>query len=168
MNQAIVLLLIIVVVFLFFYLILGNTSSGSPPRVARFSVRENHVQEIKAMFPDLDEASIRYDLSKTGSIQVTTEKILRIGSLPNPPIQREQQNPSRNTDELSGSSTALKKDSTNLLNRYNIDNKIESNVSTQPPENKWETDPQKRAETFNKRKQFMVLEARSFEYKNQW
>ncbi|OLY77966.1 Coupling of ubiquitin conjugation to ER degradation protein 1 [Smittium mucronatum] len=152
-------------------MILGGNSAelGS----ATFPIREDHVRELLIMFPGIGEESVRYDLGKTGSIQVTTENILRLGgTLPPPPQVRSPSNqPSSINDSNSttgrnqragagasaSASGSQSKPVADLLTRYSIDPNMEI---TEAPENKWDMDPEKRAEIFNKKKEYMVLQAR--------
>ncbi|OMJ25595.1 Coupling of ubiquitin conjugation to ER degradation protein 1 [Smittium culicis] len=179
MNNVIVLLAVIAVVFFFFWMILGN--NGPDGVSAGYPVREDHVRELLLVFPGIEEEAVRYDLRKTGSIQQTTENILRLGgTLPMPPQERVPQHaagPSTSNGGIQGqqsnnrshpstsTSSSNNKSSVDLIQRLSIDPDAEI---VEKPENKWHADPQMRAINFNKKKEYMVLQARKkFLEKNQ-
>ncbi|PWN48737.1 hypothetical protein IE53DRAFT_389053 [Violaceomyces palustris] len=54
-------------------------------RVREREVPQHMVEAVQALFPQIPEASIRYDLQRTGDPEVTCNKILRDGGLPPPP-----------------------------------------------------------------------------------
>ncbi|KAJ2601537.1 hypothetical protein H4R99_002976, partial [Coemansia sp. RSA 1722] len=56
----------------------GNRGAARTPRRTHV-VRQEHVQTIQAMFPDIPEAAIRADLARTGSPAITSDNILRNG-----------------------------------------------------------------------------------------
>ncbi|PVV05249.1 hypothetical protein BB560_000234 [Smittium megazygosporum] len=91
MGQILVLLFLILLVFVIFGVLFGG-SLGNNSAATRYPVREDHVSQLSAMFPDIQEAAIRFDLSKTGSLEITTENILTLGSsLPLPSSELAQQ-----------------------------------------------------------------------------
>ncbi|OMJ29811.1 Coupling of ubiquitin conjugation to ER degradation protein 1 [Smittium culicis] len=150
-------------------MILGNNGPDSVN--AGYPVREDHVRELLLVFPGIEEEAVRYDLRKTGSIQQTTENILRLGgTLPMPPQERVPQhaagtstsnggNQGQQTNNRSHPSTSSSnnKSSVDLIQRLSINPEAEI---VEKPENKWEADPELRALNFNKKKEYMVLQAR--------
>ncbi|KAJ2557669.1 hypothetical protein EV175_001203 [Coemansia sp. RSA 1933] len=142
------------------------------------------------MFPDIPEAAIRADLARTGSPAVTSDNILRNGgTLPLPPATRAEHNAgaaaatvasaaiaagtrahigtANNGGQSAGtvssaaaSGITLNASQSPLVNRLRISK--DSNMGELPlaPPKVWETDPSKRADVLQKRKEFMLMEAR--------
>ena len=48
-------------------------------------VPQHMVDSVKTLFPHIPDASIRYDLQRSGSVEETCERILNEGGLPSPP-----------------------------------------------------------------------------------
>ncbi|KAJ2452613.1 hypothetical protein EV183_002836 [Coemansia sp. RSA 2336] len=148
---------------------------GRGPRRTHI-VRQEHVQTIQAMFPDIPEAAIRADLARTGSPAITSDNILRNGgALPLPPATRAEQraevqaNPgARTTTGNSESNRAVGSSSGVVLNtaysplvsRIRVSKESDLKPLPEQPPKTWEVDSEKRAEILRQRKEFMLLEAR--------
>ncbi|KAJ1738879.1 hypothetical protein LPJ78_000964 [Coemansia sp. RSA 989] len=148
---------------------------GRAPRRTHI-VRQEHVQTIQAMFPDIPEAAIRADLARTGSPAITSDNILRNGgTLPLPPATRAEQRAevqvnsgARTTTSSSESSRAVGSSSgvmlntaySPLVNRVRVSKDSDSKPLPEQPPKTWEADSEKRAEILRQRKEFMLLEAR--------
>ncbi|KAJ2833339.1 hypothetical protein GGI24_000892 [Coemansia furcata] len=131
------------------------------------------------MFPDIPEAAIRADLTRTGSPAVTSDNILRNGgTLPPPPATQAEQR----AEAASGSATitdaagpgilrvgavgaassgvSLNATQSPLATRLRVSKAVDSELLPAPPPKIWETDSEKRADILRKRKEFMLMEAR--------
>ncbi|KAK7689567.1 hypothetical protein QCA50_007359 [Cerrena zonata] len=140
------------------------------------NVTDGMVETVHSMFPDIPNDNIRYDLLRTGSIEITTNKLLERGFLPPPPeayytlyprtqppaarpAQQQQQQP------VAGSSKS--KPTPTLIDRYNLKDRVgvDTGASEAPEDiaaksSTWEDDPKKREATLRERKAQMVLAAR--------
>ncbi|ORX59560.1 hypothetical protein DM01DRAFT_1333024 [Hesseltinella vesiculosa] len=116
------------------------------------------VETVRAMFPDIPTAAIQADLQRTGSVETTVDNALRDGGLPMPvsttPSQTNSPSPSPSNASTSSRKSAQHD---NLLQRYKISPDQDGTV--EPPK-VWEADPQKRQDALQKRKAFMVMQAR--------
>lgn len=92
------------------------------------------------MFPHIPEPSIRYDLQRTGSVDVTCERILTEGRLPEPPTgffppistpQTQPQNTTTNTNTTNlatpNSKASSSKKSPSLISRFGLESKLNAN-----------------------------------------
>ncbi|KAJ2300470.1 hypothetical protein IW139_001060, partial [Coemansia sp. RSA 353] len=157
----------------------GNEQARGPgARVQRRThlVRQEHLETIQAMFPDIPEGAIRADLARTGSPTITSDNILRNGgTLPLPPATRaEQRAEALGADgvrmDASGSGSRgvmamssgvmLNAAHSPLVNRLRVTKDSNSELLPSQPPKVWEADPAKRADILCKRKEFMLLEAR--------
>ncbi|ORX74642.1 hypothetical protein DL89DRAFT_264460 [Linderina pennispora] len=131
------------------------------------------------MFPDIPEAAIRLDLSRTGSPVITSDNILRNGgTLPMPPEARQPQarpvmigettvtlnsgTGQRRTAGSGGTSSGVQLNAAQspLVSRLRISKDADTEPLPPQPPKVWETDAGKRAEVLMKRKEFMLMEAR--------
>jgi len=175
-----------VLVFVFKWATSGGDSSGNRSAVSALGFRPKNVtqqmlDQVHSMFPDIPPDNIRYDLLRTGSIEVTTNKILERGYLEAPPatyytIYPRAETPaapaapaSARSNASASSSSALPKASESLISRYNLQNRVDSFVSDVPetPQNgandgkaEWQDTAQKREATLQERKAQMILAAR--------
>ncbi|EPQ27698.1 uncharacterized protein PFL1_04836 [Pseudozyma flocculosa PF-1] len=65
----------------------GNANAAGPSLDAARArqVPQHMVDAVKTLFPHVPEASIRYDLQRSGSAEATCDRILNEGGLPTPP-----------------------------------------------------------------------------------
>lgn len=65
----------------------SNGGHGAPAINAARSrqVPQHMIDSVKTLFPHIPDASIRYDLQRSGSVEETCERILNEGGLPPPP-----------------------------------------------------------------------------------
>ncbi|KAF3922801.1 hypothetical protein AA313_de0209641 [Arthrobotrys entomopaga] len=107
----------------------SRTSNGPP-------VNADAVEALRAMFPQVSAAAIRWDLERNGGrLETTTEKILSEGTLPEPPASSSFQTPGT-TPSPSGSRgstvgmapSPIKSTSgyTDLIARYNLHSRLNS------------------------------------------
>ncbi|KAF8634761.1 hypothetical protein AX15_000724 [Amanita polypyramis BW_CC] len=132
------------------------------------------VTAISNMFPDIPVNNIRYDLMRTGSVEVTSNKILERGYLDAPPPAYWTVFPGANNDNgpptqrppaAAGSSTALpSKPNESLITRYNLQDRIVKTevISDDRVGGKavWEDSREKREASLRERKAQMILAAR--------
>ena len=130
------------------------------------------------MFPDIPEASIRYDLSLSGSAEVTCERILQQGYLPLPPpgfpgadearqaVSEDYQR--RQTPSTSAAATtsaeAASSTSSNLISRFHLESRLHEPHTTpkgkEPAAVAWSPNAQDRQQSLQERKAQMILQAR--------
>ncbi|OZJ05792.1 hypothetical protein BZG36_01272 [Bifiguratus adelaidae] len=180
MNEGISVLVALLIIVLVLRWLFGRPNDGA--NAARSSQRPSglrgsprvtreQIDSIKAMFPDLNEAAIAYDLLRTGSTQVTTENILRNGTLRMPPnpaavlpagVRRTPPQPSSGSSY--SSSHQANPINHNLIKRYQLEDRITQETASdqldKEPERVWESTADKRQEILKARKQHMVLQAR--------
>ena len=130
------------------------------------------------MFPDIPEASIRYDLSLSGNAEVTCERILQQGYLPLPPpgfpgadearqaVSEDYQR--RQTPSTSAAATtsaeAASSTSSNLISRFHLESRLHEPHTTpkgkEPAAVAWSPNVQDRQQNLQERKAQMILQAR--------
>lgn len=153
-------------------------------------VPQHMVDSIKALFPHIPDASIRYDLQRSGSVEETCERILNEGGLPSPPAgffstaetstspnaanlgaQNVHRAPTNAAAVRSSSATSASDKSPNLISRFGLQSRLTSDnqpsmldshpsSSNQGSSSSWATTPEERARILKDRKEKMILEAR--------
>ena len=151
-------------------------------------VPQHMVDSVKTLFPHIPDASIRYDLQRSGSVEETCERILNEGGLPSPPAgffgtaepttpsnaaTLRAQNANRTPNgaaSASASAISTPSKSPNLISRFGLQTRIEdempstpsskSTISSQDSPSSWATTPEERAKLLKDRKEQMILEAR--------
>ncbi|KAF9451554.1 hypothetical protein P691DRAFT_807411 [Macrolepiota fuliginosa MF-IS2] len=173
-----------VIIFLFRWVTSGSNSNGqsrqrSPAEVLGFrpkNVTQEMIMTISNMFPDIPVDNIRYDLLRSGSIEVTTNKILERGYLEAPPAAYYTLYPRTNTtpqspvaanNQRSASQRAAEKQAEKketLISRYNLEQRAtgEEQIKEEEVGGKavWEDTAEKREESLRERKAKMILAAR--------
>ncbi|KAF7760515.1 hypothetical protein Agabi119p4_11191 [Agaricus bisporus var. burnettii] len=174
-----------VIVFLFRWATSGNnphdnSRQRSPAELLGFrpkNVTQEMITTISNMFPDIPADNIRYDLLRSGSIEVTTNKILEKGYLDAPPAayytlyprtNRAPQPHAHPHDRRSAShaerKAAEKKET--LISRFKLEQRIGSEkgeiVNEEDVGGKavWEDTAEKREASLKERKAKMILAAR--------
>lgn len=168
-----------VIVFLFKWV--TSSSSGTPDRTAADTLgfrpknaTQDMVDTVSAMFPDIPPDNIRYDLLRTGNVELTTNKILEKGFLEAPPpayytLYPRTQNPAparpaaRNT-----AAWTSKQPQESLISRYSLQDRVANQKPDDPPVSEqeiggkavWEDTPEKREASLRERKAQMILAAR--------
>ncbi|KAK6331061.1 hypothetical protein TWF718_003251 [Orbilia javanica] len=121
----------------------GSGSTGQ--RRPRPTVSQADIESVRAVFPHISMAAIRWDLEKNGgSVPATTEKILNDGFLPEPPTPVTRQTPSPLLPSANGqpgslggtgrsqapaslsSSAAATLGHTDLVTRYGLHSRLET------------------------------------------
>jgi len=142
------------------------------------NVSQDMVDTIGNMFPDIPKDNIRYDLLRTGSVEMTTNKILERGFIEPPPqsyytLYPRTPAPSQ-PNQTTSSSSSIPKPRNTLISRYNLQSRVsqqdqESTPTLIPDEldvgagggkAKWEDTPEKREASLRERKEKMILAAR--------
>ncbi|KAL9709540.1 gamma tubulin complex Spc97/GCP2 subunit Alp4 [Leucoagaricus gongylophorus] len=175
-----------VIIFLFRWVTSGNTSNDpsrprSPAEVLGFrpkNVTQDMIATISHMFPDIPTDNIRFDLLRSGSVEMTTNKILERGYLDAPPAAYYTLYPRANTIvpsipegntqrsatyRHSGEKQYEKKGT--LISKFNLERRIadgteEINEDDIGGKAVWEDTAEKREASLRERKEKMVLAAR--------
>lgn len=157
----------------------ASSSNGPTLNSARArQVPQHMIDSVKTLFPHIPDASISYDLQRSGSVEATCEKILTEGGLPAPPAgffgttdtrspaanADTHRNPATNAPATPSSSSKTPCKSPNLISRYGLQSKIaspDSSPNSSPnATNGWATTASERAKILKDRKERMILEAR--------
>lgn len=163
----------------------ATTSSGESTaeqvaaRALRFrpkKVTPEMVTTVTAMFPDIPHANIHYDLLRTGSVELTTNKILERGFLDAPPESYFTLYPRpANADAAARPAGALAtaraatthaQPKETLISRFSLQSRLPSADAPPPSEQEadgravWEDTAEKREASLRERKAQMVLAAR--------
>lgn len=196
MNDSLGALLAIVVLWSILRFAFGggsnNNSNGATPTPALNTARtrqvpQHMVDSVKTLFPHISDASIRYDLQRSGSVEATCERILNEGGLPSPPAgffgtaepstpsnaaTLGAQNANRTPNGAASSSVSTSSKSPNLISRFGLQSRIavvddmpaiptsNASNSSQGSPSSWATTPEERAKLLKDRKEQMILEAR--------
>ncbi|KDN43757.1 hypothetical protein K437DRAFT_225436 [Tilletiaria anomala UBC 951] len=195
MNDSLGALLAIAVIWLVVKLAFGGAYGGSanarPTRgltTARARpVPQELVDTVQAMFPQVPEASIRYDLSRTGNVEATCDRILREGALPPPPSGLFQTPPGGARSDAPGGqraasgsiepaarptagvSAAANEKAQDLISRFNLQSRLSASErpgqaavssSASSSTGSWSESRQEREQALRSRKEAVILEAR--------
>lgn len=147
-----------------------SPTSAGQSRPGR-SVDVSKVNQVSAMFPQLDRRAIAWDLSRNGqNVSATTERVLGGRALDTPPpsFQPNLPPPAGANNNASGSSrregtkTGQNQD---LITRYGLESRVHSKGKEPEPSEEmkrsaWSSDKTSRAEGFKRRREEMVLAAR--------
>jgi len=121
------------------------------------------------MFPDIPVDNIRYDLLRTGNVELTTNKILEKGFLDAPPLSYYTLYPRAERDPAArpaaGASTTATKPKENLISRYNLQDRLDTPASMLSETQiggkaVWEDSPERREASLRERKAQLILAAR--------
>ncbi|KAG8760382.1 hypothetical protein FRC14_003239 [Serendipita sp. 396] len=148
------------------------------------------VESVRTAFPDIPVPNIHYNLLRTGSVEVTVNTLLEKGYLDPPPAAYFRAFPPTNAEPsnqptASTTTKALPK-TQSLIQRFGLETKVAPSAPTDPATwdgtgpipsaakgkgradttggstggSAWETTPEKRQESLQKRKEAMILAAR--------
>ncbi|KAJ7621180.1 hypothetical protein FB45DRAFT_928602 [Roridomyces roridus] len=162
-----------VIVFLFRWL---TTNNGSPSERSASDtlgfrpkpVSQDMIDTISNMFPDIPPDNIRYDLLRTGSVELSSNKILERGFLDPPPPAYYTLYPRTNVQAprpAQAATTAVKAPTQSLIDRYNLQERVVQQAPLPPDEEiggkaAWEDSADKREASLKERKAQMILAAR--------
>ncbi|TIC13668.1 hypothetical protein E3Q10_01354 [Wallemia mellicola] len=145
-----------------FYRWFSSASSYSLPSNSNglSNIRQADVQALRTLFPQIDNASLVYDLVQTRSIERTAENVLRRGRLAQPPsgfTLPSHLDVEPLTETLTTSRAATGKDASNLIEKYHLKDKDSTAIN---PSASWGNTTTEREKAFKDRKAKMILEAR--------
>lgn len=168
-----------VIVFLFLW-VTSSSESGerSPADTLGFrpkNITQDMINTISNMFPDIPTDNVRYDLLRTGSVELTTNKILERGFLdapppayytlyPREPTSSSTTHRSSNNANTNGGPTPKTPQET-LITRYHLEDRV---LNAEPAVEEslvggkavWEESSEKREASLRERKAQMILAAR--------
>ncbi|KAJ7489414.1 hypothetical protein FB451DRAFT_1224846 [Mycena latifolia] len=166
-----------VIVFIFRWLTTNNDSPSDRSAADTLGFRPKPVSQdmidtISNMFPDIPPDNIRYDLLRTGSVELSSNKILERGFLEPPPPayftlyprEANAEPGARPAPAGAAASTAVKPKQT-LIDRYNLQERVVQPgplISEEAIGGKavWEDSSEKREASLKERKAQMILAAR--------
>ncbi|EEH04061.1 conserved hypothetical protein [Histoplasma capsulatum G186AR] len=133
-----------------------------------------HVEQLSQMFPQLDRRDLMWDLQRNGgSMAATTERVLSGRGLDTPPPSFQPRLPTPLTTETQANSAAQpasKQQAQDLISRYNLADRIQSELpqtvtSTSSgtiihQESAWSQNRAERQRHLQKRRDEMILAAR--------
>jgi len=158
----------------------GASGQPSPASILGFrpkTISDDMVTNVHAMFPDMPVDNIRYDLLRTGSTEITSNKILEKGYLEPPPQSYYRLYPRAETPQTAPTTTTTSaakstaiKTAPSLISRFNLqDRLVQTEEIDSLPETLgtggstkgvWEASPDKREQSLKERKAQMILAAR--------
>lgn len=147
----------------------GSGSSPSSPSSSRGrQVDPSKVDQVSAMFPQLDQRTIAWDLHRNGgSVAATTERVLSGRGLDNPPPSFQSNLPAAATASQGARQTPRKTvpGQPDLITRYNLQSRIGGKGKEPVPSEEqsragWSADKVARAEGLKRRREEMILAAR--------
>ncbi|KAI0278361.1 hypothetical protein BGY98DRAFT_974580 [Russula aff. rugulosa BPL654] len=160
-----------------------STAEQAAARALRFrpkKVTPEMVETVTGMFPDIPHANIHYDLLRTGSVELTTNKILERGFLDAPPeayfTLYPRQSGSDGVPRPAGAPTAARAATTatqarpkeTLISRYGLESRLSGVDDVPSPQQDaggravWEDTAAKREASLRERKAQMILAARQY------
>jgi len=158
-----------------------STAEQAAARALRFrpkKVTPEMVETVTGMFPDIPHANIHYDLLRTGSVELTTNKLLERGFLDPPPetyfTLYPRQSGSDAVPRPAGAPTAARTTTTTtqarsketLISRYGLESRLSGADDVPSPQQDaggravWEDTAEKREASLRERKAQMILAAR--------
>ncbi|KDR70254.1 hypothetical protein GALMADRAFT_255143 [Galerina marginata CBS 339.88] len=166
-----------VIVFLFRWATSGKDSSDQRTAADALGFRPKNVTQemvdtISHMFPDIPADNIRYDLLRTGNVELTTNKILERGYLDAPPAAYHTLYPRAPVSAAAlagaagrGTTTATPaKPKDTLISRYGLNDRAQKVEEIKDEElggkAVWEDSAEKREASLKERKAKMILAAR--------
>ncbi|KAF9524925.1 hypothetical protein CPB83DRAFT_877464 [Crepidotus variabilis] len=167
-----------VIVILFRWVTSGSESSEQRTATSALGFRPKNVTPemvltVSSMFPDIPVDNVRYDLLRTGSIELTTNKILERSYLDPPPqgywtlYPRQTSGSSTSTTSRGANAQASKPKAPSLIARYSLQERINSGEEVAQEELEtaggkavWEDSAERREQSLKERKAKMVLAAR--------
>ncbi|CAE6451886.1 hypothetical protein ACGC1H_005854 [Rhizoctonia solani] len=176
MEDALNVLVAIAAIY-FAYRWLSRDTSGAraggnarPATVLGFTpknVTPEMIASVRSAFPQESIDNIRYDLLRSGSVEITSNKILERGSLDGPPAAYFTLYPPTpaadvtTTDTPAPSATGTPTKAANLISRYGLENRAQVESGTEFSDKAaWEDSAAKREASLKERKAQMILAAR--------
>ncbi|KAG7095178.1 hypothetical protein E1B28_005957 [Marasmius oreades] len=162
----------VVIIFIFRWATSGSNTDRTAADTLGFrpkNVSQEMLDTISNMFPDIPLDNIRYDLLRTGSVELTTNRILERGYLDAPPpsyYQLYSREPTRpRSPANTNNAPVLLKAKENLIERFDLQHLVDANTEPIPDSeiggrSVWEDTPEKREASLKERKAKMILAAR--------
>jgi len=139
-------------------------------------VEPAHVEQIAQMFPQLNRRDIMWDLQRNGgSVAATTERVLTGRGLETPPPSYQPQIPTPPNPATAASLSsrmATKPQAQDLISRYNLASKVDSEIARRDAstdmgtrtilhqESAWSQNKSERQRLLQKRRDDMIIAAR--------
>eukprot|EP00842_Homolaphlyctis_polyrhiza_P005496 jgi/Hompol1/5948/HPOL_000913-RA len=117
------------------------------------------IDTVLSMFPHFPRETIEIDLSHTGSVQETCDRILS-GALVPPPPPPSMPSTSTASSSTAGPSSATSTTPTGSATTSPLAPYFNSNPIESEPPKKWEASPDARQMNLRQRKEFMIQQAR--------
>jgi len=166
-----------VIVFIFRWLTTNNDSPSDRSAADTLGFRPKPVSQdmidtISNMFPDIPPDNIRYDLLRTGSVELSSNKILERGFLDPPPPayftlypRGANAEPTARPAQAGGATSTAVKAKQSLIDRYNLQERVAQPgpiIEEEAIGGKavWEDSSEKREASLKERKAQMILAAR--------
>ncbi|KAI1342337.1 hypothetical protein F5Y15DRAFT_300044 [Xylariaceae sp. FL0016] len=145
----------------------SQTTAQSRPRDAQSAsrAREQAVERIQQMFPQVDRRTILWDLQRNGgNISATTDRILA-GRMEAPPVTFQPPRPPTNLSPSASQQTKVtaKPAEMNLLQRYNLQDKVDQSETSENATGKgknWKQNAQDRQKYLQQQRTNVIIEAR--------
>ncbi|CAE6528792.1 unnamed protein product [Rhizoctonia solani] len=146
----------------------GNARPATVLGFTPKNVTPEMIASVRSAFPQESIDNIRYDLLKSGSVEITSNKILERGALDRPPpayFTLYPQTPAADvttTDTPAPSATAnTSAKAASLISRYGLENRAKEDSGTEFSDKAaWEDSAAKREASLKERKAQMILAAR--------
>lgn len=151
-----------------------SSPSSGPSPAARNVLDITKINQVSAVFPQLDRRSIAWDLHRNGgNVSATTERVLGGRGLENPPPSFRPNIPAAPVDRTATANTTSAKSTgqghQDLIQRYGLQARVggkgkEAMPSEEEEQMKkksgWSSDKNARAEALKRRREEMILAAR--------
>lgn len=148
-----------------------RTRNLQPVQLNRRPVTQDMVEVVLQIAPHLTPAQVRFDLERTGNVEETVNRALADGTLPFPPgmnLQHAVSSASAPTPAAaspassSTSSTPKLSSPPSLIDKYNLKDKLFTEVDedTPAPKLKWSQNKEERQKQLQKQREDMILKAR--------
>ncbi|KAK9390684.1 hypothetical protein V1515DRAFT_40391 [Lipomyces mesembrius] len=148
------------------------TTGASTTYRRRRPITQGMIEVVQSIAPTLTVEQIRYDLDRTGSVELTIDRILAEGGLPFPP---NVQPDTPQTQASASTSAAAKGPYPDLIKRYNLEAKLHNGIEESDESTvkelgstsagavkkaKWSHSKEERQAMLRKQREDMILRAR--------
>ncbi|ABN66749.2 predicted protein [Scheffersomyces stipitis CBS 6054] len=138
----------------------SNASNTGNARSRRRPVTDSMVEVVQTIAPGLTRDQIVFDLSNTGSVELTINRYMELGNLPYPPNSaRGTNSASSNEIHSQSQSQASSRSATEATMESNSSPKEDLAVGDSTSSS-WEADKSERSVSLHRRKQEMIVAAR--------
>lgn len=149
----------------------GGDSPGTPSSSTRNALDITKINQVSAVFPQLDRRSIAWDLQRNGgNVTATTERVLGGRGLERPPPSFRPNIPDAPSTQRTAAATGANKAGNgagqDLIQRYGLQGRVGGKgkeavgVGEEQKKGGWSSDKNARAEALKRRREEMVLAAR--------